>query len=229
MSVGLTAGQRATFRRAYRDAYAESDSYATLDGVYTKYEELYGVPRDVLVEIATEDHRRNRAQYQALHAARDLEKQRERKARRKRAHNARQERERKVREARKVNCQPDTKQPQEANPQPITKQAQKARRRAAFKAKERAELEAARQRAVTNPSYYTQATCCPVCLRDLGAERIPRHDDTRWHVCNGSGRFGVTQHTAEQLRRTKGRSEFERSSSVRTVSGGLPGLGKGHR
>jgi len=82
---------------------------------------------------------------------------------------------------------------------------------------------------VSPGQYYGRSTYCPVCLRELGAERMPRHDDTRWHVCNGSGRFGVTQYTAEQLRRTKGRQEYERSPSIRTVSGGLPGLGKGHR
>jgi hypothetical protein len=88
----LTASQKSRFRRAYRDAYAASDNYATLDALYTKHEALYDVSRDTLLAIVTEDHRRNRTQYIALHVARDLKKKQRRQAHQEQERRAREER-----------------------------------------------------------------------------------------------------------------------------------------
>ena len=48
------------------------------------------------------------------------------------------------------------------------------------------------------------------------------------HGCRGSGKFGVTQHAIAQQKRAESVPRAEGGTSVRTVSGGLPGLGKRH-
>jgi hypothetical protein len=209
----LTAGQRATFRRAYRDAYAESDNYARLDALYTKYEDLYGVSRDALLEIVTEDHRRNREHYLALHAVRGLAKKQRRKAYQEQQQKARLERTKSEKNATKAKLERTKSE----------KNAATAKRRAELEHKR----EADRKRAITNPGYYTQATYCPMCRRGFESEFMPSHEDRRNHRCQGSGRFGVTKAALERKRRED--SKADRGNSVRTVSGGLPTLGKGRR
>ena len=48
------------------------------------------------------------------------------------------------------------------------------------------------------------------------------------HGCRGSGKFGVTQHSIAQQKRAESLPGAKGGTSVRTVSGGLPGLGKRH-
>lgn len=188
----LTARQKATFLKAYRDTYAESDSYAKLDALYTKYERLYRVPRDTLLEIVTEDHRRNRRQYLALHAAREQQKKQRRKAY-------------------------QDKQAKAARERRPSRKTEVERRQAA-------KQEAERRRALADPGYYTQATYCPVCRRNLHCTFMPPHEDSRDHHCQGSGRFGVTK--AALAMKAREDSSADRGNSVRAVSGGLPGLGR---
>jgi hypothetical protein len=211
----LTSDQKAKFRKAYRDAYAASDSYAVLDALYTKYQDLYGVSRETLVEIVTDDHRRNREHYLALHAVRALEK----KERRKANHEQRKQKAKLERTATPI--QKSTKNAEDA------KDAAKARRRAEHERKQAAEREAERKRAIANPGYYTEATYCPVCRRNFDGGLIPPHENRRGYRCQGSGRFGVTKATLE--RKPREDSKADRDNDFRTVSGGLPSLGKRRR
>lgn len=76
--------------------------------------------------------------------------------------------------------------------------------------------------------YIGHTTRCPVCGKDFGADRIPRHGPEP-HGCR-QGRFGVSLYSVHQLRRDAKRPSTNgpHSSSVRTVGGGLPGLGRRH-
>ncbi len=84
---------------------------------------------------------------------------------------------------------------------------------------------------VSVADYYGRATYCPVCHRDFGQDLMPP-DGPAPHGCKGSGKFGVTRYTiaqqggAENVRKAK--RGTGRGTSVHTVSGGLPGLGKRH-
>ncbi|WP_141681358.1 C2HC-type zinc finger protein [Mycobacterium malmoense] len=75
--------------------------------------------------------------------------------------------------------------------------------------------------------YVGQTTRCPVCGRDFGVDRIPRHGPEP-HGCRGSGRFAVSLYSVHQARREakSPKSNDLNGSSVRTVRGGLPGLGR---
>ena len=90
------------------------------------------------------------------------------------------------------------------------------------------------------PDYYGRATYCPVCHRDFDANFMPRHGPDP-HGCKGSGKFGVTRYTIDVQKREEEWARRQRkkgkrskgakggvlhSVSVRTVSGGLPGLGR---
>jgi hypothetical protein len=50
MIARLTASQKSTFRRAYRDACASQDISRALDALYAKYVQLYGLSRSELQE-----------------------------------------------------------------------------------------------------------------------------------------------------------------------------------
>jgi hypothetical protein len=79
---------------------------------------------------------------------------------------------------------------------------------------------------VSPGDYYGRATYCPVCRRDFKTNFIPPHGPGP-HGCRGSGKFGVTLYTIYLNRRyEKQPARGGGSTSVRTVRGGLPGLGK---
>jgi hypothetical protein len=76
--------------------------------------------------------------------------------------------------------------------------------------------------------YYGRATYCPVCRHDFNTNFIPRHGAGP-HGCNGSGKFGASLYTIYLDRRAEKQLKGGgRSTGVRTVSGGLPGLGRRH-
>ncbi|AGB21654.1 hypothetical protein Mycsm_01235 [Mycobacterium sp. JS623] len=74
MSVRFTATQRATFRKAFRDACTKDNIANEVKRVYAKYQELYGVSFDTLRAIALEDQSRNAAEYRAMYAQPDLKR-----------------------------------------------------------------------------------------------------------------------------------------------------------
>lgn len=77
-------------------------------------------------------------------------------------------------------------------------------------------------------SHYVGAvTYCPVCGNDFGRSPIPQHGAAPYG-CRGSGRLASTLYSFHQARREaveKAQGGGPSSSSVRTVRGGLPGLG----
>jgi hypothetical protein len=85
---------------------------------------------------------------------------------------------------------------------------------------------------MSNSDYYGRATYCPACRCRFEENVIPPHG-SNGHGCKGAGRFGVTPYAiylegrAEKRSRKKKKSSTGRAStSVRTVRGGLPGLGR---
>jgi hypothetical protein len=147
-----------------------------------------------------------------LHAVRALEKKQRRKA-----NHEQQQRNAKL-ERTATPIQKSTK---------TAKDAAKAKRRAEDERKQAAVREAERRRSIANPGYYTQATYCPVCRRNFDSGLMPPHENRRGYRCQGSGRFGVTKATLE--RKPREDSKADRENDFRTVSGGLPSLGKRRR
>ncbi len=102
-------------------------------------------------------------------------------------------------------------------------QRAEAKRRAAEEAQRKKQLKDM-PKGMRVEDYVSRATHCPVCARDFGTNRIPPHGKP--HACRGSGRLGATLCSIHQARRENDKSRRASGSrSVRTVGGGLPGLG----
>ena len=102
------------------------------------------------------------------------------------------------------------------------------RRRDAAEAKQRAKITKDKPPGMSLNAYVGQSTYCPVCGRDFGVNLIPRHGPEP-HGCKGSGRFGVSLysvHLAGRREAKRPKSRGRNSNSVRTVPGGLSGLGR---
>jgi len=105
-------------------------------------------------------------------------------------------------------------------------QQREVRHREAAEARQSAKIAKEKPPGMSMTAYVGQTTHCPVCGRDFGGNVIPRHGSEP-RGCRGSGRIGVSLYVVHQSRREAKRPKSRhRSTSVRTVRGGLPGLGR---
>lgn len=224
----LTTRQAATLRKAYCEACAAEDGGLKIDQFYEKYTKLYGLTLDDL-RFFTDVYRKRNAAARRKTSSKPRSEPRvpnltlehkERKAREsKRRKKEREEQERKFLQKQRLRLA----------------QAEERRQRRQQERKQKLEHDQQRKRAklrlpegITVGDYYGRNTCCAVCRRDFGQELIPPHGPAP-HGCRGAGRIGVTRATLAHNWRAGTGCGAGSGSSVHTVSGGLPTLGKGHR
>jgi hypothetical protein len=71
--------------------------------------------------------------------------------------------------------------------------------------------------------------CCPVCRKEFMEAVIPRHENSAGYFCKGSWKRGVPPAKPKQEPKKTYYDDRAESTSVRTVSGGLPSSGRNHR
>jgi hypothetical protein len=71
--------------------------------------------------------------------------------------------------------------------------------------------------------------CCPVCFKESTSVVIPRHENSAGFFCKGSWKRGVQPPKPKQRPKNTCYDDRADTTSVRTVSGGLPSSGRNRR
>jgi hypothetical protein len=88
----------------------------------------------------------------------------------------------------------------------------------------------ARKAGAKDPSAQPLSpVCCPVCFKEFMEAVIPRHENSAGHFCKGSWKRGVPPPKPKKKPKNSYYDDRAESTSVRTVSGGLPSSGRNHR